>query len=103
MDSFIEKQECSEKKDSSEDDRNSSKRKPKSFETDYGKEVVNIVFTEFCRKIKIRRYSRYSSKGAVFDVILNKTNRDPLETPLFGNPFANWIDEIQSVTKQYII
>ena len=44
----------------------SSKRKPNLLETDDGKEYVNKIFNEFLNNNKIKRYSRYTDKGAVF-------------------------------------
>ena len=44
----------------------SSRRKPYLLETDDGKEYVNKIFNEFLNNNKIKRYSRYTDKGAVF-------------------------------------
>ena len=42
-----------------------SKRKPKLIETDDGKEFANKIFESFLKSQNIKRYSRYTSKGAV--------------------------------------
>ena len=43
----------------------SSNRKPNLLETDDGKEIVIKIFNEFSKKKTIKRYSRYTDKGAV--------------------------------------
>ena len=43
-----------------------SRRKPNLLETDDGKEYVNKIFNEFLINNNIKRYSRYTDKGAVF-------------------------------------
>ena len=54
----------------------SSNRKPNFLETDDGKEYVNKIFNEFLKKNKIKRYSRYTDKGAVFAERFNRTIRN---------------------------
>ena len=79
----------------------SSKRKPELLETDDGKEFTNKIFNDFLKINNIRRYSGYTSKGAVFAERFNRTIRDLLKKPIFEKGRANWIDELQTVTKKY--
>ena len=53
-----------------------SKRKPNLSETDDGKEYVNKIFNEFLNNNNIKRYSRYTDKGAVFAELFNRTIRN---------------------------
>ena len=55
---------------------NKSKRKPNLIETDDGKEFVNKIFNDFLKLNNIKRYSRYTSKGAVFAERFNRTLRN---------------------------
>ena len=80
---------------------NNSKRKPKLLETDDGKEFTNKMFIEFLKLNDIKRYSRYTSKGAVFAERFNRTIRDLLKKPVFEKGNANWIDELHSITSKY--
>ena len=79
----------------------SSNRKPNLLETDNGKEYVNKIFNEFLNNNKIKRYSRYTDKGAVFAERFNKTIRNLLKKPVFEKGNADWISELSSVIKQY--
>ena len=56
-----------------------SKRKPKLLETDDGKEYVNKIFNDFLNKNNIKRYSRYTDKGAVLAERFNRTIRNLLK------------------------
>ena len=78
-----------------------SKRKPNLLETDDGKEYVNKIFNEFLNNNKIKRYSRYTDKGAVFAERFNKTIRNLLKKPVFEKGRADWLSELPSVIKQY--
>ena len=78
-----------------------SKRKPNLLETDDGKEYVNKIFNEFLNNNKIKRYSRYTDKGAVFAERFNRTIRNLLKKPVFEEGNANWISELSSVVKKY--
>ena len=80
---------------------NSSKRKPHLIESDDGKEFVNKDFNEYLKLNNIKRYSRYTSHGAVFAERFNRTLRNLLKKPVFLKGNANWIDELQTVTKLY--
>ena len=78
-----------------------SKRKPSRLETDDGKEYVNENFNEFLNNNKIKRYSRYNDKGAVFAERFNRTIRNLLKKPVFEKGNADWLSELPSVIKQY--
>ena len=88
-------------KDSFENILISSKRKPKLIETDRGKEFYNNIFQDFLNKNNIKLYSRNSSYGAVFAERFNRTIRDLLKKPVFEKGDGNWIDVLQTITKQY--
>ena len=78
-----------------------SKRKPNLLETDDGKEYVNKIFNDFLNNNKIKRYSRYTDKGAVFAERFNRTIRNLLKKPVFLAGNADWLSELPSVIKQY--
>ena len=88
-------------KDSFENILISSKRKPNLIETDRGKEFYNNIFHDFLNKNNIKLYSRNSSYGAVFAERFNRTIRDLLKKPVFEKGDGNWIDVLQTITKQY--
>ena len=88
-------------KDSFENILISSKRKPNLLESDRGKEFYNNIFQDFLNKNNIELYSRNSSYGAVFAERFNRTIRDLLKKIVFENGDANWIDVLQTITKQY--
>ena len=88
-------------KDSFENILINSKRKPNLIETDRGKEFYNNIFQDFLNKNNIKLYSRNSSYGAVFAETFNRTIRDLLKKIVFEKGDANWIDVLQTVTKQY--
>ena len=79
----------------------SSNRKPNLLETDDGEEYVNKIFNEFLNNNKIKRYSRYTDRGAVFAERFNKTIRNLLKKPVFEKGRADWLSELPSVIKQY--
>ena len=79
----------------------SSNRKPNLLETDDCKEYVNKIFNEFLINNNIKRYSRYTDKGAVFAERFNRTIRNLLKKPVFEKGKASWINELPSVIKQY--
>ena len=88
-------------KDSFENILINSKRKPNLIETDRGKEFYNNIFQDSLNKNNIKLYSRNSSFGAVFAERFNRTIRDLLKKIVFENGDANWIDVLQTITKQY--
>ena len=88
-------------KDSFENILISSKRKPNLIETDHGKEFYNNIFQDFLNKNNIKLYSRNTHLGAVFAERFNRTIRDLLKKPVFEGGDANWIDVLQTITKQY--
>ena len=79
----------------------SSRRKPNLLETDDGKEYVNKIFNEFLNNHNIKRYSRYTDKGAVFAERFNRTIRNFLKKPVFEKGNADWLSELPSAIKQY--
>ena len=88
-------------KDSFENILIKSKRKPNLIETDRGKEFYINIFQDFLNKNNIKLYSRNSSYGAVFAERFNRTIRDLLKRPVFEKGDGNWIDILQTITKQY--
>ena len=78
-----------------------SKRSPNLIETDRGKEFYNNIFQDFLNKNNIKLYSRNSLYGAVFAERFNRTIRDLLKKPVFEKGDGNWIDVLQTITKQY--
>ena len=78
-----------------------SRRKPNLLETDDGKEYVNKIFNEFLNNNKIKRYSRYTDKGAVFAERFNRTIRNLLKKPIFLAGNADWVSELSFITMQY--
>ena len=88
-------------KDSFETILINSKRKPNLIETDRGKEFYNNIFQDFLNKINIKLYSRNTSLGAVFAERFNRTIRDLLKKIVFEQGDGNWIDILQTITKQY--
>ena len=88
-------------KDSFENIIISSKRKPNLIESDRGKEFYNDIFQDFLNKNNIKLYSRNISYGAVFAERFNRTIRDLLKKPVFEKGDGNWIDVLQTITKQY--
>ena len=79
----------------------SSRGKPNLLETDDGKEYVNKIFNEFLNDHNIKRYSRYTDKGAVFAERFNRTVRNLLQKPVFEKGKADWLSELPSVVKKY--
>ena len=88
-------------KDSFENILTNSKRKPNLIESDRGKEFYNNIFQDFLNKNNIKLYSRNSLYGAVFAERFNRTIRDLLKKPVFEKGDGNWIDVLQTITKQY--
>ena len=88
-------------KDSFENILINSKRKPNLIETDRGNEFYNNIFQDFLNKNNIKLYSRNTSLGAVFAERFNRTIRDLLKRPVFEKGDGNWIDILQTRTKQY--
>ena len=78
-----------------------SNRKPNLLQTVDGKECVNKIFKEFLNKHNIRRYTRYTDKGAAIAERFDRTIRNLLKKPVFEKVNANWLSELPSVIKQY--
>ena len=87
-------------KDSFEQIITNSKRKPNLIEMDDEKQFAKI-FKSYLKSQNIKRYSRYTSKGAVFAERFNRTIRNLLKKPVFENGDANWIDILDSIIKKY--
>ena len=88
-------------KDSFEKILISSKRKPNLIESDRDKGFYNSIFQDFLNQNDIQLYSRNSSFGSVFAERFNRTIRDLLKKPVFEKGYGNWIDVLQTITKQY--
>ena len=78
-----------------------SKRKPSLIETDRGEQFYNNIFQDFLNKNNIELYSRNSSYGAVFAGRFNRTIRDLLKRRVFEKGDGNWVDILQTKTKQF--
>ena len=78
-----------------------SKRKPNLFETDDGKEYAKKIFKEVLNKHNIKKYSRYTVKGAVFAERFNGTIRNLWKKPVFEKGKADWVSELPSIIKKY--
>ena len=88
-------------KDSFENILITSKKKPKLFESDRGKEFYNNIFQSLLNNNNIKLYSRNTHLGAVFIERFNKGIRDLLKKIVFEHGDANWIDVLPTITKQY--
>ena len=88
-------------KDSFENILINSKRKPNLIESDRGKEFYNNIFQDLLNKTNIKLYSINTSLGAVFAEKFNRTIRDLLKKVVFEKGDGNWIDILQTITKQY--
>ena len=88
-------------KDSFESILLNSTRSPNLIESHRGKVFYNKIFQDFLNKNNIKLYSRNCSYGAVFAERFNRTMRDLLKKIVFQNGDANWIDVLQTITKQY--
>ena len=71
------------------------------IEKDDGSEFVNKLFNNLLNTKKIKRYSRNTALGAVFAERFNRTIRDLLKKLVFEKGDGNWIDILQTITKQY--
>ena len=78
-----------------------STRIPNLLETDDSKEYPNKIFNKRLSKNNIKRYSRYTDKGAVFAERFNRTIRNLLKKPVFEKGKADWLSELPSVIKKY--
>ena len=78
-----------------------SKRKPLKIESDRGTEFYNSIFQNFLKSKNIHHYSRYTDKRPSIAERVIRTIRNLLKKPVFEKGKASWIDEIQSVIKQY--
>ena len=88
-------------KDSFENIRISSQKKPNLIESDGGKEIYNNIFQNFLNDNNIKIYSKNTSLEAVFAEKFNQTIGDLLERPVFEQGDSNWIHVLPTITKQY--
>ena len=88
-------------KDSCENVLKNAKRKPNLLEGHRDREFYNIIFQDFLKKNNIKLYSRNSSYCAIFAERFNLTIRYLLKRPVFEKRDGNWIDILQTITKQY--
>ena len=88
-------------KDSFENILINSKRSQNLVESDRGKEFYNMIFQDFLNKNNIKLYSRNTPLGAVFAERYKLTIRNLLKRPAFEKGDGNWIDVLQTITKQY--
>ena len=79
-----------------------SKREPKLFESDRGKEFFNSILQIFLNNKNIKHYSRNSSLVSVFAERFNRTIKELLKRPVFERGDSNWIDIFPVITKEYI-
>ena len=71
--------------------------------SDEGREFVNRVFTEFLNNNDIKRYSRYTNKGAVFAERFNRTICDLLTEPVCERAMQIGLMNYQKYFKNIII
>ena len=79
----------------------SSKRSPNLLEGDRDRGIYNSIFQDYLNKNNIKLYSRNSSYGAVFAERFNRTIRDILKKIVFEKGDGNWVEILQTITKQY--
>ena len=80
-----------------------SKISPNLIETNRVKEIFSKIFTYFSNRNNIKRYSRYSSLGAVFPERLNRTIRDLPKKAVFERGDTIWNVVLPTLRKQYNI
>ena len=78
-----------------------SKLKPNLLKSVDGIDFVNKDFTDLLNENQVKRYSRYTSIGAVFAERFNRTFGDLPKRPVFERGDANWIDVLPVITKQF--
>ena len=79
----------------------SSKRSPKLLEGDRDGGFYNSIFRSFLNNNNFKLYSRNPSFGSVLAERYNRTIRDLPERAVVEKGDGNWIDILQSMTKQY--
>ena len=62
--------------------------------------MVNKTFGDFLNKSNIKKYSRYSSLGAVTAEHFKRTIRDLLKRSVFEQGDGNWFHDLPIITKQ---
>ena len=88
-------------KDSFENILISSKRRPNLIESDCGKDFYNNIFQDVLNKNHIKLYSRNSSFDTVSAEKFTRTIKNLLKRSVFERRDGNWIDILQTITKQY--
>ena len=89
-------------KDSLENILITSKRSPQLIEAERRKKFLNIFLLISSKNI-IKRYSRYTSLGAVFAERFNCTFTGLPKKLIYETGDADWVDVLPTITKQYII
>ena len=77
------------------------KNKPNLIDTGWGKEIYNNFMQNFLNNNNVKQYSRNTHLGAVFAERFNRTIRVLLKKDVFEGGVGNWIDVLQTITKQY--
>ena len=97
---FLENKYAQTIKDTFSQTIKTTKHKTNSNERDDRKEYVNINFNEFSGKNINGKYSRYTSRGAVFVERFNKTKRNLIRKLVFEKWNGNWLVELPAVLKK---
>ena len=80
-----------------------SKRSPLKLETNRGAEFYNSIFQNLLKVKKIQQYSQFTDKGHSTVERVVGTIRIFLMEPVFLKGNADWLSELPSVIKKYII
>ena len=78
----------------------SSKRKPNLLKTDECRENVNKFFNEFLNNQNVKKYSRYTDKGAFFAERFKRTIRELLKKQVLLKGNADWLSKFPIVFNQ---
>ena len=87
-------------KNSFENIRKFSKRKPNKIETDGGRVFSNSSFENLLNNNNVEHYSRNSSLGTALLEKFKRTIGDLLKRPVFERSDGNQTDVIPTITKQ---
>ena len=79
-----------------------SNGKPNHLDRDDNREYVNNFFSKFLRISHIKRFSRYTDKGASSAERFIKSIRNFSTKPVFEKGKADWFIKLPSVINQYI-
>ena len=80
-----------------------SKRTPLNLEPDRGAAFYNTIFQKSSKSKIIHHFSRYTDIGSSMAERFTRTIRNLLKKPVFEKGKANWISELPSVVKKYIV